>query len=78
MSTIASTPPGPPRPSASAVTQTSSVKPPKERRDRGSESHGEEAPNSDRPHAEDLSDDMLLKVVRAFGGERGVIVDKKV
>lgn len=82
MTTIAPTPPGPARPAASSasstVTQTAAVERPKERTERQRTPDHRDKDEPGHQPKEDLSDELLLKVVRAFGGENGALVDKKV
>ncbi len=84
MSTIASTPPSPSTVPAAAnpapvkgptAVERTKERPPR-RHDSGAPGDGNQANGNQAP--EDLSDELLLKVVRAIGGERGVIVDRKV
>jgi hypothetical protein len=81
MTTITSPPQGPVRPSAAAssgVTRSSAVQRPKERTTKDQASGDPDKHGADHPAKDELSDELLLKVVRAIGGEHGVIVDKKV
>lgn len=59
----------------SAVPVTTNQKQKRDGQDEARD-EGELPPETASP--EELSDELLLKVVRALSGERGVIVDKKV
>lgn len=85
MTTIGANPPTPPVHShaetpktvaeLTAVPVTTNQK---QKRDGQDEARDEVEAAQEDASAEELSDELLLKVVRALGGERGVIVDRKV
>ena len=82
MTTIASTPPVPAKTQVSATSTTVTGPPPVERaKERPSRQHEAGRPDDDKAGgtaSEELSDELLLKVVRAISGEHGAIVDRKV
>lgn len=82
MTTIASTPPVPAKTqtstSSTTVTGPSPVERAKERPSRQNDAERPGDNKTDGSAPEELSDEMLLKVVRAISGERGAIVDRKV
>lgn len=86
MITIGNTPPpSPATPRAGAentVAEPSSVPAAADdKQRRGGREHPkekEEAAPLDDADAEELSDDLLLKMVRGLNGQRGVVVDRKV
>ena len=63
---------------ASAVTQAQAAAAAKERSSRRGASDADQEPSQEHSPPDELSDEFLIRVVRAFGGENGVVVDKKV
>lgn len=78
MSTISSPPPAGRPAAGTAVSQPASVEAAKDRNDKDKRPGTRRGRDGARTGEREFSDDILLSVMRAFGGERGAIVDKKV
>lgn len=85
MITIGSTPPPSPAKtpadSAETVTEPSAVEAARKREHKADDEDAAKdkaAPQEESGDGSELTDEMLLKVMRAFSGEQGTVVDKKV